>query len=59
MFIHDFSKKAMTWTDEHNEVLIREMLLFQPRNQWRKFGRGFPRSYRDWVPPRQGDDRFF
>ncbi|CAB4025800.1 Hypothetical predicted protein [Paramuricea clavata] len=26
------SKKAMTWTDEHNEVLIREMFLFQPWN---------------------------
>ena len=32
LFIHDFSKKAMACTDEHNEVLIREMFLFQPWN---------------------------
>ncbi|XP_046863460.1 trichohyalin-like [Xenia sp. Carnegie-2017] len=26
------SKKAMTWTNEHNEILVREMYLFQPWN---------------------------
>jgi hypothetical protein len=31
----------------------------QAEDQARKFGPGCPWSYRNWVPPRQGDPKFF
>jgi hypothetical protein len=64
-----FCRKIFQWVTKGEDVPSfhngsRISLLCMERaytntDQWRKFGRGCPRSYRDWVPPRQGDDRFF